>query len=192
MGIYLAEQTVLFLQAIVLGGVFGLLYDAFRITRIAVPTAKWVVFAQDVLFFFVCASATFLFLMRTLQGEVRFFIFLGTILGMVLYFNSLSVVIMGVSGAIIRTIKVVLRAIYRWVLLPIWLVFYNITLFIMRPVRFLAGWSKKTAQRCKYSLKVRRKVLYNQLGSALAKTKRKLATNVKKRRKKDTTGKEPA
>jgi len=168
MGIYLAEQTTIFLQAILLGFAYGILYDAFRITRIAVPTARWVVFAQDVLFFFICALGAFFFLMRTMDGQVRFFVLLGVILGMVIYFYSLSILIMGISAAIIRVVKVVLRSIYKWVLLPIWRIIYSFVVFIMRPVRFLGARFEKTVQRCKYGLKVRRNVLYNQLSSKLA------------------------
>ena len=163
MGVYLAEQTTIFLQAIVLGFVYGLLYDVFRITRIAIPTAKWVVFAQDVLYFFICAVGTFFFLLRTMDGQVRFFILLGAILGMTIYFYTLSIIIMGVSAAIIRMIRAVLRWVYRWIFLPTWWMIYSFVVFIMRPVRFLGALIEKTVQRCKYGLKVRHKVLYNQM-----------------------------
>ena len=192
MGIYLAEQTALFLKSILLGCVFGLLYDALRITRIAVPTAKWVVFAEDVLFFKICAVATFFFLMRTIDGQVRFFIFIGVLLGMLLNFHTLSILVMGVSSAVIRAVKAILRAIYRWILFPIWRIFYNIVLLVLRPVRFLGHSLKKTAQRCKYSLKTKHIVLYNQLKRRVYgkvakrqdKRQRKSKADVKKRTQK--------
>ena len=191
MGIYLAEQTALFMQSILLGGAFGLLYDAFQITRIAVPTARWVVFIEDVLFFLICAASTFLFMMRAMQGEVRFFILLGGAIGMVLYFYSLSILIMGISEAIIRVIKAILRLIYRWILFPTWKLFYNIVLFIIRPARFLGLQIKKTIQRCKFSLKVRRKVLYNQLRSTFSvkAEEKKTASRAQKKRKPKANGK---
>ena len=198
MGVYLAEQTTLFLKSVLLGGAFGLLYDLLRITRIALPTAKWAVFIGDVLFFKVCAAATFLFLMRTIDGQVRFFIFVGVILGLLLYFQTLSIPIMGVSSAVIRAVKAILRAIYRWILFPIWRIFYNITVLILRPARFLGLKLKKTAQRCKYSLKNKHIVLYNQLKrkviGKMAKRqedrKRKLKADVKKRAKKQAQAQE--
>ena len=167
MGVYLAEQTTIFLQSVVLGFAYGILYDVFRITRIAIPTARWVVFAQDVLYFFICAVSTFFFLLRTMDGQVRFFVLFGAILGMVIYFYSLSILIMGVSAAIIRVVKAVLRWVYRWIMLPIWRIIYSFVVLIMRPVRFLGAQIEKTVQRCKYGLKVRRKVLYNQLSGKL-------------------------
>ena len=195
MGVYLAEQTTIFLQAILLGFVYGILYDAFRITRLAVPTARWVVFAQDVLFFFICAVGTFFFLMRAMDGQVRFFVLLGAALGMIIYFYSLSILIMSVSAVIIRVIKAVLQFIHRWILLPVWWIIYNFVVFIMRPARFMGAWIEKTVQRCNYGLKVRRKVLYNQLSGKLSRKlaqiqksnrttkKRKSKPDVKKRTK---------
>lgn len=196
MGIYLAEQTMLFFQSILLGGAFGLLYDALRITRIAIPTARWVVFIEDVFFFFTCAVSTFFFIMRTIDGQVRLFVLIGAALGMILYFHSLSLLVMGISQAIIGVIKAILRLIFRWILFPIWRLFYGIVRLIIRPFRFLGAAAKKTIQRCKLSLKVRHKVLYNQLRSKLAKIgnsgqpekpekrKRKFRTHAKKRREK--------
>jgi len=174
---------MIFLQSLFLGGAFGLLYDAFRITRIAIPVPRWIVFIEDVLFFLACAVSTFFFLMRVIDGQLRFFIFIGTILGMVIYFYSLSILIMGLSGAIIRAVKAVLRAAYRWILFPVWWLFYNIVVLLMRPARFLGNRFKKTAQRCKYVLKVRHKILYNQLKSSL------LGKVAKKRTKKQRTTK---
>jgi len=180
---------MLFVKSILLGCAFGLLYDALRITRIAVPTAKWVIFIEDVLFFLTCAVVAFFFLMRTIDGQVRFFIFIGAILGIVLYFHSVSILVMGVSEAVIRIIKAALRVFYRWLLFPIWQLFYNIVVLFMRPARFLGSQFKKTVQRCKYSLKVKREVLYNQLrsiasGKAMQKREKKQRTsraNVKER-----------
>lgn len=168
LGIHLAEQTLFFLQAILLGAALGLLYDGFRITRLAVKTPDGVVFAEDVLFFALCAVSTFLFLMRTIDGQLRFFILLGAGLGALLYSLTLSIAVMRVSEAIIRVVKGILRFIFRWLLYPIFRMVYWICLQILRPIRFLGRFFKKSAQRYKYRLKIRRKVLYNQLRSVFA------------------------
>jgi spore cortex biosynthesis protein YabQ len=167
LGIYLAEQTLHFLQSILLGAVFGLLYDAFRITRIAVKTPRGVVFAEDVLFFMVCAILSFFFLMSTLDGQLRLFLFVGIGLGALLYSLTLGVVVMKVSQAIIQAIKAVLRFIIRLFFRPVYRLIYWICRQFLRPVRFLADFWKKTYQRCKYRLKVQCKVLYNRLRSML-------------------------
>ena len=188
MGVYLAEQTMIFFQSLLLGGAFGLLFDAFRITRVAIPSPGWVVFIEDILFFLICAVSTFFFLMRAIDGQLRFFILFGAVLGMVIYFYSLSILVMGLSGAIIRAVKAVMRWVFRWVLFPIWRLFYNIVVLFMRPARFLGNQFKKTAQRCKYVLKVRRKILYNQLKSAFWGKAAKKRAKKQRKKKPDVNG----
>ncbi len=167
LGIFLAQQTIHFLQSILLGAAFGLLYDGFRITRIAVPTPRGVVFAEDVLFFMACAILSFFFLMSTLDGQLRLFLFVGIGLGALLYSLTLSVVVMKVSRVIIKMVKAVLNMLMGLIFRPIYRLVYWMCRQLLRPARFLARFSKKTYQRCKYRLKVRRKVLYNQLRSIL-------------------------
>ena len=173
MGIYLAEQTMLFMQAVLLGAALGLLYDALRITRLAIPTKSVVIFLEDVLYFFFAGVCTFFFLMQTIEGRVRFFIFIGEGLGAVLYFLTLSPLIMKISQTIIKVIAGIIRTIIRWLILPIAGFILRIVLFIFSPVIILGRFIKKSVQRCNYRLKVRSKLLYNQLGSVFALRKRK-------------------
>lgn len=161
MGVYLADQTLSFLHALILGAVLGALYDVFRILRIAVPTKRGVIFAQDVLFFLLCAITTFLFLLTSIDGVVRVFLLIGELLGAVLYYFTLGMLVMKVSKTIIGAVKAVLRFLVRYIFAPIWKLFYNIIAFLLRPFRFIGQIVKKSLQRLKYRLKVRRIVLYN-------------------------------
>lgn len=52
-------QTIIFLQAILMGAVFGAVYDLFRIFRIAVPLPAGVIVAEDVIYFAFAASCPF-------------------------------------------------------------------------------------------------------------------------------------
>lgn len=167
LGIYLAQQTIHFLQSILLGAVFGLLYDAFRITRIAVKTPRGVVFAEDIIFFTICAVLSFFFLMSTLDGQLRLFLFVGIGLGALLYSLTLGIAVMKISQGIIRMVKAVFLVIHRFVFLPIYGLIYWICRQLLRPIRFFGRFFKKTCQRYKYRLKVRLKVLYNKLSSML-------------------------
>jgi len=167
LGIHLAQQTLQFFQSMLLGAVFGLLYDAFRITRIAVRTPRKVVFAEDVLFFVICAILSFFFLMSTLDGKLRLFLFVGIGLGAVLYSLTLGVLVMKVSRTIIRMVKAALRFVVRVFFRPVYRLIYWVSRQILRPLRYLEDICKKTFQRCKYRLKVQGKVLYNRVRSRL-------------------------
>jgi len=162
-GVYLADQTIVFLQSMLVGALLALLFDAFRISRIAIPTAGAVVFAEDVLFFAVCALVTFGLLLGTVEGQVRFFLITGEALGAVLYSYTLGRLVMAVSKTIISVIKSILRFVARWILRPIWMLVYHIVALVLRPFYFLIGIVKKSMQRCKFRLKIRRLVVYNHL-----------------------------
>lgn len=163
MGIYLTDQLFVFLTSMLIGAALGLLYDVFRISRVAFFTPSVVIFAEDVLFFAICGVVTFLFGLTVIDGALRVFLIIGELLGAVLYYCTLGKLVMGVSKKIIEAIKAVLRFIARWVLRPVWLLFYHITAIILRPFTFLSRILRKKLQNIKFRLKVRRKVLYNQL-----------------------------
>jgi spore cortex biosynthesis protein YabQ len=165
--IYLAQQTVAFLWSLGLGAAIGLFYDMFRISRLAFPTAALATGLEDVLFFAVCAAATFLFLLSNAEGKVRIFLLAGQLLGAVLYFATLSHVVVGFSRKIIAALRALIRVLVRLLILPVWRLSYRIVWILLWPFRFLAHLLKKVCQRCKYGLKKWRIVLYNQKKSAL-------------------------
>jgi len=166
-GIYLADQTRIFLLAIVTGAVVALIFDAFRISRIAIPTASMVVFFEDLLFFVICAVATFLLLLSATEGQVRFFLLIGEGIGALLYTLTVGQLVMAVSKSIIGFIKAVLRSIVRFILRPLWFILYHIVGFLLSPFYFVAGITKKYMQKLRFRLKVRRILVYNHLKTCL-------------------------
>lgn len=161
MGIHLADQTLAFLYASLLGAGLGLLYDAFRILRIAFPPGKGLIFAQDVVFFVLCALATFLFLLTTIDGVVRMFLLIGELIGAVLYHCTLGQLVMKVAQAIIDAVTAVIRFIIRYICMPVWRFLYGLVTLLLRPVRYFSLIMKKSLRRVKFRLKIRRMVLYN-------------------------------
>lgn len=173
MGIYLAEQALVFAEALLVGAALGLLYDVFRITRVAFPTAPGVVFAEDVLFFIICAVVTFFFGLTVIDGALRIFLILGELLGAIFYYFTAGRLVMGISKKIIAAIKAVINFIVKWIFRPVWSAIYHITAVLVRPFIFLKNLLKKILQKAKFHLKVKRKVLYNQLNTRF-KAKRKI------------------
>lgn len=92
----LAEQTLIFLQAAVLGIGIGILYDIFRIIRVVFHAGFIFTSLADILFSVFTVISVFLFIVITANGIVRFYIPLGLFLGLMLYFFSVSPVVMSV------------------------------------------------------------------------------------------------
>ncbi|MDP4151945.1 MAG: spore cortex biosynthesis protein YabQ [Bacillota bacterium] len=119
MELSVANQAVVFLLSVALGFVLGFIYDIFRILRIAVRTKGIGVFIEDMLFWIICAVAVLLFLFVFTSGEVRMYTFIGTALGAVIYFMSLSILIMSSAKIIIIQIKKIIKFLLHIVAMPI-------------------------------------------------------------------------
>ena len=172
--IYLSQQVMAFVWAVVIGCVFGLLFDVFRILRIAIPVPDAVIAAQDILYFSVCAALAFLFLLGQTDGRVRFFLLVGIVIGAIIYFCTLSVPVMGVSRFIIAFVKGVLSFFWRYLLLPVWRLCFWIVSVLLFPLHLLIKIFKKGGTKLNFVLKKWRMLLYNHIvGSKRARDAKK-------------------
>ncbi len=108
-----AQQIKSFFYSIVLGGMFGLLYDVFRIPFKRKGVSAVVVFVADVFYFAFIGIVYFCFLLGVSNGEVRGYLFLGAALGFLAYKKSLSPIILLVIRLILRPMKWVFLRISR-------------------------------------------------------------------------------
>lgn len=115
-----ARETVIFLLSCLLGMWIGVIYDVFRIMRIAFPPGKWIIFIEDFVFVFIAALFTFVFSVKFLNGLFRGFVVTGEILGFVIYYFTVGVIVLKCSKTLISLIKSVLWWIYRFFLLPVY------------------------------------------------------------------------
>lgn len=157
----ISTQTLLFLRAIFLGVVMMLFYDLFRILRIALPSPKVVVLAQDILYVTVLSVVSFLFLVSSNFGEIRVFVLLGEFLGMALCYFTLSQLLMASSRAIISAVRKIFLWIKRLILRPVYRITHRISRKIIRFVNFIGNLAKKTCRKAKFSLKRQRVLVYN-------------------------------
>ena len=104
MEIFFAHQTAVFLRAVVFGALASLLYDFLRAWRIGMHLRQGMTFILDLLFCAVCAAALFLFIVVVSDGFIRGYIFLGLLLGAILYFYSFSQLFLRLFGMMIRGI----------------------------------------------------------------------------------------
>ncbi|OJU15409.1 MAG: hypothetical protein BGN88_07825 [Clostridiales bacterium 43-6] len=112
-------QTTSFLVAAAMGFAISLIYDVFRILRLFAKPEPVSVFIQDIIFSLICAFLTFGLLIVRCQGEIRWFIFGGELLGFLICRFTLSMLIISAADKIIRAIKAVFRFIDRYLYSPI-------------------------------------------------------------------------
>ncbi len=153
-------QTMIFFQSLLLGAALGIVYDLFRIFRVAVPLPAGMIVVEDVLYFVFCGFVSFFFAMTVNFGQVRFFILLGETLGFLLYYLTLGVLVIKGAQKIIAVVRWIFRIIGKLFLPFIWLFRW-----IGRHIKKIIGKSsqnlKKAVQKNRKHLQKKRILLYN-------------------------------
>ena len=110
-------------MSVVLGFFAGFVYDLFRILRKSVKHPDILTQLEDLLFWVFVSGLIFYFVLNKNSGEVRFYIILGTFLGMGMYFLTLSKPVLAVSMAVIHFFRKVFLALYKMVSFPVRILF---------------------------------------------------------------------
>ena len=94
------NQLYTFLIFILVGMVIGITYDIFRILRKSFKTIDIITYIQDFLFWIITG---------VILGELRSYIFIGILLGLILYMLSISKFFVEICTKIICSIKKVIK-----------------------------------------------------------------------------------
>ena len=118
----LAPSTLLFFYSILTGAVLGVVYDIFRILRIACPPKKIGIIVQDIIFALICIITTLMFFQFFTNGALRFFVLIGEFLGFLLYYLTIGVIVIKIARVIINIVKKIIyiviwpfRKIFGWI-----------------------------------------------------------------------------
>ena len=113
------EQAFLFLTCVQTGIIMGMLYDLIRILRKVIHHPNWLVQIEDLLYWITCGCFAFIMVYWENYGQIRVFVFIGILIGALLYFSTASILFMKVANWIIDWTKKVLKKIISFVLIPI-------------------------------------------------------------------------
>ncbi len=113
----------LFLLSVAIGGLLTFFYDCLKIFRFAIHHQKIFIHLEDALFWISALFCTWQTLLFTNNGELRFFIFFGLFLGMILFHNIISPFFMTISKTIIRFIYACLHLFLEIIFTPFRLLF---------------------------------------------------------------------
>lgn len=115
---------------IVTGITIGILFDIFRIIRRSFKTPDFITYIEDIIFWILTGFILLFTIFTFNDGEIRIYIFIGLILGLIVYLLTLSKYFIKVSVSIICFIK---KIIYY----PIHVIYTFIRKFIFRPFLFV-------------------------------------------------------
>lgn len=133
----ITTQTNLFLIFIVNGFLIGLLFDFFRILRKTFKTNDMMTYIEDILFWILTGCIILYSIFVFNNGEIRLFLFIGIILGILLYMLFLSSHIIKVNVTIINFLKKIIGSILHILLTPLKYMYQIIRKLFFKPVSFL-------------------------------------------------------
>ena len=128
------NQVYLFGIFILNGLIIGLIFDFFRILRKSFKTKNWVTYIQDTLFWIITALIILYSIFKFNNGELRGFIFIGILIGTILYMLIFSKTFIKINLFIINCMKKILDFI---IIKPISILIKSIKKIIFKPVSFV-------------------------------------------------------
>lgn len=169
MNISVSGQTMEFLYAALFGVALGVLYDIFAILRSYLPAKKMFAALFDVLFWIIAIVALLAFVMLVTGGRMRWYVLVGSFLGIFLYKST-------ISALFFRSIRIIISVCIKILHLSV------------RPLYLLSAWLYHIAQRawrgsCNMMRKKRAKSRTKKLEKNERKQKRRYAKRGKQKKK---------
>lgn len=137
------NQAYVFAIFILNGFLIGILFDVFRIFRKSFKTPDFITYMQDVIFWIISGLMLLYSIFKFNNGELRMFIFLGVILGIVMYMLIFSKLFIKFSVCIINFIK---QIIHILIIIPINFIIKILNKLFYKPIVFIYI---KTTNLCK-------------------------------------------
>ena len=110
------NQAYLFLVFSLTGVVIGILFDFFRILRRTIKTGNIVTYIQDILFWILTGVLVLYNIWYFNNGEIRVYMFLGIIIGTLIYVSTLSNIFVKLFTEILSTIIKVLEIPFKTII----------------------------------------------------------------------------
>ncbi len=160
MEISVARETFVFFSCALAGGLLFFVYDLFRLIRRQEPNRSVMIHVQDGLFWALGLFILFFALFYINNGIIRFYEFLGIILGVVLYECILSPWVLRVSDWILRFFSKVFKKFFKILLTPLifmYNIMYRCLCFVLFPLKKLG---KRSVDRMLTATKRASKLLH--------------------------------
>lgn len=100
------NQAYLFLVFSLTGVVIGVLFDFFRILRRSIKTSNTITYIEDILFWILTGLFLLYIIFKYSFGQLRIYMFVSLIIGIVIYFLTISKYFIKLNIKIIRIYKI--------------------------------------------------------------------------------------
>ena len=110
------NQAYLFLVFSLTGIIIGILFDFFRILRRTFKTLNFITYLEDILFWILTGFLILYNIWYFNNGEIRIYMFLGIILGVLIYMLTLSSLLIKIFSKILRLLINVLELPFKTII----------------------------------------------------------------------------
>lgn len=110
------NQAYLFLVFSLTGVIIGILFDFFRILRRTIKTSNFITYIEDILFWILTGFLILYNIWYFNNGEIRIYMFLGILLGVLIYMLTLSSILIKIFSKILRTLINVLELPFKTII----------------------------------------------------------------------------
>lgn len=141
-------QLELFSIFLINGLIIGLLFDFFRILRKAIKTADFITYVEDALFWILVGFIILYSIFTYNNGEIRLFMFLAIMLGILIYLTFISKLILNISLAIINVVKRILCSVFSIIKIPFYFLMKLIKKLFLNPISFIIINIRKYFTKC--------------------------------------------
>lgn len=150
MRVSIGNQVYVFLCCIAGGIIIAFIYDIFRVRRKSIKASNIIVYFEDFIYWIIVAFILFAVLYYSNEGEIRGYLILGIVLGIILYAVLLSNIVMKVFLFFVRIIYKVVVTVFSVVLLPVKIIYKIIRV----PVESVFKYIKKISLKIKKLSKI--------------------------------------
>ena len=126
----ISNQAYLFAIFIIIGVIICLLFDFFRILRRVFKTADFITYIEDIIFWILTGFIVLYSVFTFNNGEIRIFMFLGIMLGVIAYMLFLSKYIIKINVKIFNFVKLIIKT-------PIMFIYKILKKYLFNPINIV-------------------------------------------------------
>ena len=133
MNALLLEQIYIFFIFIICGVIIGIIFDIFRILRKSFKTPDIITYIEDILFWIITCVLFAYTIFTYNNGEIRLYIFIGALVGILMYILTISRYFIRFCVKIIEIIKKVIK---KFVVYPLKIILKILRKLVFKPIFF--------------------------------------------------------
>lgn len=145
------NEVYVFLSCVLGGMIVAFIYDVFRVGRRAIKSGNLIIYFEDFIYWIIAAFVLFGIVYYSNDGEIRGYVFIGAIQGIIIYALLLSQVVMKVFLFIIGIIYKIIVTLFNFLLIPVKIVYKIVRV----PVKILSALFIKGGRKVKRIGRVR-------------------------------------